>query len=229
MSTEPVPPAYPRALFLFALFYGGMVCMAGVLGNKLVDLGPLSQLGPLVGLGPLGIEGGIFTFLFLVITASAVAELYGAKTANSLVRIGFVPMIAAMILIRLVMALPPAAAMEPERLSAFQLILGQGARLMFAGLIAYGTSQTLNVTIFSALRGREGNQLLWLRAGIASMASQVVDTLLFITIAFYGVFPIGGLVLGQMIMKVVLSAVLVPPLVSLFVRLGRRLDGPRPA
>lgn len=229
MSTEPVPPAFPRALFLFALFYGGMVCMAGVLGNKLVDLGPLSQLGPLVGLGPLGIEGGIFTFLFLVITASAVAELYGAKTANSLVRVGFVPMIAAMILIRLVMALPPAAAMEAERLAAFQLILGQGARLMFAGLIAYGTSQTLNVTIFSALRGREGNRLLWLRAGIASMASQVVDTLLFITIAFYGVFPIGGLVLGQMIMKVVLSAVLVPPLVSLFVRLGRRLDRPRPA
>ena len=229
MSTEPVPPVYPRALFLFALFYGGMVCMAGVLGNKLVDLGPLSQLGPLVGLGPLGIEGGIFTFLFLVITASAVAELYGAKTANNLVRIGFVPMIAAMILIRLVMALPPAAAMEPERLSAFTLILGQGARLMFAGLIAYGTSQTLNVTIFSALRGREGNRLLWLRAGIASMASQVVDTLLFITIAFYGVFPIGGLVLGQMIMKVVLSAILVPPLVSAFVRLGRRLDGSSPA
>lgn len=229
MSTEPVPPVYPRALFLYALFYGGMVCMAGVLGNKLVDLGPLSRLGPLIGLGPLGIEGGIFTFLFLVITASAVAELYGAKTANTLVRIGFVPMIAAMILIRLVMALPPAAAMEPERLAAFTLILGQGARLMFAGLIAYGTSQTLNVTIFSALRGREGNRLLWLRAGIASMASQVVDTLLFITIAFYGVFPIGGLVLGQMIMKVVLSAILVPPLVSAFVRLGRWLDGPRPA
>jgi uncharacterized integral membrane protein (TIGR00697 family) len=229
MFPEPTaPPAIPRSLFLFALFYGGMVCMAGVLGNKLVALGPLSALGPVLGLGPLGIEGGIFTFLLLVITASAVAEIYGRDIANTLVRVGFVPMIAAMILIRLVMALPPAAAMEPDRLAAFTMILGQGARLMFAGLIAYGTSQTLNVTIFSALRGREGKRLLWLRAGLASMVSQIVDTLLFITIAFYGVFPIGGLVLGQMIIKLLLSAVLVPPLVTGFVAFGRWLDS-RPA
>ena len=58
---------------------------------------------------------------------------------------------------------------------------------------------------------------MWLRAGIASVLSQVVDTLIFITIAFYGVFPIGELLLGQMLAKVVLSAVLVPPLVYAFV------------
>ena len=52
----------------------------------------------------------------------------------------------------------------------------------------------------------------------------MVDTLIFITVAFYGVFPIGELLLGQMLAKVVLSAVLVPPLVYAFVALGRRLD-----
>ena len=56
------------------------------------------------------------------------------------------------------------------------------------------------------------------------MLSQIVDTLIFITVAFYGVFPIGELLLGQMLAKVVLSAVLVPPLVYAFVALGRRLD-----
>ena len=45
------------------------------------------------------------------------------------------------------------------------------------------------------------------------MLSQIVDTLLFITIAFYGVFPIANLLAGQMLAKVVLSAVLVPPLI----------------
>jgi hypothetical protein len=39
------------------------------------------------------------------------------------------------------------------------------------------------------------------------------------------VFPIGELLLGQMIAKVTLSALLVPPLIYLFVALGRRLDG----
>ena len=67
--------------------------------------------------------------------------------------------------------------------------------------------------------------MLWLRAGVASVLSQIVDTLLFITIAFYGVFPIANLLMGQMLAKVVLSAVLVPPLIYLFVAIGRRLDG----
>ena len=97
--------------------------------------------------------------------------------------------------------------------------------MMLAGLVSYGLSQTLNVTIFSWLKGREGARLLWLRAGAASIVSQIVDTLLFVTISFYGVFPIAGIMAGQMIAKVVLSAVLVPPLIYLMVALGRRLDG----
>ena len=66
---------------------------------------------------------------------------------------------------------------------------------------------------------------MWLRAGIASILSQIVDTLIFITISFYGEFPIGNLLLGQMLAKVVLSLILVPPLIYLFVAIGRRLDG----
>ncbi len=48
-----------------------------------------------------------------------------------------------------------------------------------------------------------------------------------ISVAFYGVFPIAELLMGQMIAKVVLSAVLVPPLVMAFVALGRQLDARR--
>ena len=70
----------------------------------------------------------------------------------------------------------------------------------------------------------EGGKLLWLRAAIASMLSQIVDTLLFVTIAFYGEFPIGPLIVGQMIAKVALSAILIPPLIYVFVGLGRKLD-----
>jgi hypothetical protein len=43
------------------------------------------------------------------------------------------------------------------------------------------------------------------------------------------VFPIAELLLGQMLAKVVLSAVLVPPAVYLFVALGRKLDAPKAA
>jgi len=217
-------PAISRSLFAFAIFYGGMVCIAGVLGNKQVALGPLSAIGPLFGIGPLAVEAGIFAFLMLVITSSAVAEIHGRDTANKLVLIGFVPLIVSLLLSVIVLDLPAAADMDPARLSAFETIMGGTPRIWLGGILAYGTSQFLNVTIFSKLKGVEGSRLLWLRSAVASVLSQIVDTLIFISVAFYGVFPIGELLAGQMLAKVVLSLILVPPLIYAFVALGRRLD-----
>jgi len=207
-----VPATYPRSLLALSVFYGGMVCIAGVLGNKQVALGPLA------------VEAGIFAFLLLVVTSSSVAELHGRATANRLVLFGFVPLLVSLGLSLLVLALPASPQMDPARLSSFETVMGGTPRIWLGGILAYGISTFLNVTIFSRLKASEGRRLLWLRAGIASVLSQIVDTLIFITVAFYGVFPIGELVVGQMIAKVVLSAVLVPPLVHGFVGFGRSLD-----
>lgn len=203
-------PPISRSLFALSVLYGGMTCIAGILGNKQVALGPLA------------VEAGIFAFLLLVVLSSAVAELHGRETANRLVVLGFVPLIVSMLLILTVLALPASPEMDPQRLAGFQLVLAQSPRLMGAGIVAYGISQLLNVGLFSLMR-REGG-LLWLRGALASVLSQIVDTLIFITLAFYGVFPILDLMIGQMLTKVVLSVVLVPPLIHGFVVLGRKLD-----
>ncbi|WP_327752679.1 queuosine precursor transporter [Sphingobium sp. SJ10-10] len=222
MASPPTPIA--RSLFVFSIFYGGMVCIAGVLGNKQVTLGPLSAIGPWFGLGPLAVEAGIFAFLLLVTISSAVAELHGRAVANRLVQVGFLPLIASILLSIVVLSVPAAGDMDPARRDAFALMMGGTPRIWLGGIIAYGISQTLNVTLFAALKGREGGRLLWLRAAVASILSQIADTLLFVSIAFYGVFPIGELLLGQMLAKVTLSAILVPPVIYGLVALGRRLD-----
>jgi uncharacterized integral membrane protein (TIGR00697 family) len=216
-------PSITRSLFFLSIFYGGMVCIAGVLGNKQVSLGPISQIGTLLGTGPLAVEAGIFAFLLLVAVSSAVAELNGADTARRLVLWGFVPLIVSVLLSLLVLALPASSSMEPARLSAFELMMSGTPRIWLGGIIAYGVSQILNVTIFSALKSG-GGRLLWLRSAIAGVLSQIVDTLIFITVAFYDVFPIRELLVGQMLTKVVLSIVLIPPLIYLFVAIGRALD-----
>lgn len=207
-------PAIPMSLFALAIFYGGMVTIAGVLGAKQVALGPLA------------VEAGIFAFLLLVITSSAVAELHGRATADRLVRLGFVPLLTAILLTFIVIQLPTDEGMYEPAKEAFPIILGQSWRLMAAGIVAYGVSVTLNVYIFSRLAPESG-KLIAVRAAIASVLSQIVDTLIFITIAFYGVRPIGDLILGQMLAKVVLSLIIVPPLMHLFVALGRHLDAPK--
>lgn len=219
-------PSIPRSLFVFSLLYGGFVVLAGVMGTKLASLGhwPL--------LGDLAVESGIFAFLLLVVLSSAVAEQHGQDTANRLVRYGFIPLIVSMVMLTVVIRLVPPAPFWSDQ-EAFQRLLGQGVRMQFAGLISYGTSQLLNVYVFSKLAGSGGmGKTVMLRAWIASMLSQIVDTVLFITISFTGVIdqatgrpmPIGAIMEGQIISKLVLSTLMVPVLVVAFVKLGRRLD-----
>ena len=211
-TTAPVAAAqFPKALFLFALLYGGMTCIAGVLGAKQVALGPLA------------VEAGIFPFLMLVSISSAVSLLFGKTIASQLVLFGFVPLSCAILLTWIVLQLPTDEGMYEPAKEAFPIILSQSWRLMIAGIIAYGVSMSLNVMIFSRLTALTGG-FVAVRGAIASILSQVVDTLIFITIAFYGVRPIGELLLGQALAKVVLSIVLVPPLIQLLVVIARRLQ-----
>ena len=199
------------SLFLFAILYGGMVPLGGFLGAKQVALGPLA------------VEAGIFPFLTLIAISSAIAELHGRVVADRLVRFGFIPLVLAIILTVFVLQLPTDEGMYEPAKEAFPIIVGQGWRMMAAGILAYGVSVSLNVWIFSRMTANNG-RLLPIRGFVAAALSQIVDTLIFITISFYGVRPIADLMLGQMLAKIVLSAVIVPLLVMAVVSIGRRLD-----
>jgi uncharacterized integral membrane protein (TIGR00697 family) len=201
----------PRSLFLFAIFYGGMVPLGGFLGAKQVAIGPLA------------VEAGIFPFLTLIAVSSAIAELHGKAVADRLVRYGFVPLFIAIFLSYFVLQLPTDAEMYEPAKEAFPIIVGQSGRMMAAGILAYGVSVSLNVWLFERIKGVSG-RLLGVRGFVAAALSQIVDTLIFITVSFYGVRPIFDLMVGQMVAKIVLSAVMVPLVIALVVRIGRHLD-----
>jgi len=225
MDSTQTATAIPRPLFVYALLYGGMTVLAGVLGFKQIAL-PL-------GFTTLAVEAGILAFLMLVAISSALAQLYGRAVANRLVMWGFAPLGLSILLIQVVLAFPPSPQMPAENLAAFETVLRQTGRIMIAGPIAYGVSLFLNVWLFERLRGRDseargesGGVWMMLRGGFASAISQAVDTLIFITVAFYGQFDIVPLLIGQALAKVVLSFLFVPLIIWLLVRLAG--DGTRP-
>ena len=209
----------PRAFFIYAILYGGMTVLAGVVAFKQVQLWPSN----------LAVEAGIFPFLMLVVITSTIAQLYGQKLANKMVWIGFIPLAVSAALIFLVLSLPPSPEMTEFRsddLAAFERVLGQTPRILMAGPAAYITSLLLNVWIFSKLAGDgEGGAIsLMVRGAIASALSQAIDSVIFITLAFYGEFDITNLLIGQVIAKVTLSFVLVPFLITGGVALAKWLD-----
>jgi len=209
----------PRGLFVFLVLYGGLTVIAGVLAFKQVQLWPTD----------LAVESGIFAFLGLVVISSTIAQLYGEKLARQLVWWGFLPLAISAALIYLVLSLPPSpdmASFRSEDLAAFNTVLAQTPRIMAAGPAAYIVSLLLNVWIFSRLSGSgKSNTLgLMVRGAIASALSQALDSVIFITLAFYGEFDITNLLIGQIIAKVALSIVLVPFLITGGVSLAKWLD-----
>ena len=209
----------PLGLFVFTLVYGGMTVLAGFLAFKQVRLWPTD----------LAVEAGIFAFLLLVVISSTIAQLYGEARARRLVWWGFLPLALSIGLMTLVLNLPASSEMltgRPGANEAFELVHGQFWRVVSAGPVAYIVSLLLNIWIFSRLRGPgEANTAgLMIRGAVASALSQAVDSVIFITLAFYGEFDITSLLIGQVIAKVVLSLVLVPFLIAGGVWVARRLD-----
>lgn len=214
----------PLGLFVFVLLYGGMTVLAGVVAFKQVQLWPSN----------LAVESGIFAFLLLVVISSTIAQLYGKALAQRLVWWGFLPLAMSASIIFLVLSLPPSPEMSGFRaddLAAFERVLGQTPRIMLAGPAAYIISLLLNIWIFDRLRGLsegengEATTLgLMIRGAIASALSQAVDSVIFVTLAFYGQFDITDLLIGQVIAKVALSIVLVPFLITFGVKAAQWLD-----
>ncbi|MEO0690734.1 MAG: queuosine precursor transporter [Pseudomonadota bacterium] len=216
-----LPINVPTGLFSFLILYGGMTVLAGVVAYKQVQLWP----------SPLAVEAGIFPFLLLVVISSTISQLYGRAMATRLVWWGFVPLGLSAAIIFLVLVLPASPDMlaTPDRqadLAAFERVLGQTPRILMAGPAAYITSLLLNIWIFDRLRGSgEATTFgLMVRGAVASALSQAIDSVIFITLAFYGEFPITNLLIGQVLAKVTLSIVLVPFLITFGVRAATWLD-----
>jgi hypothetical protein len=227
MSETPIEPraiAVPPGLFVFTLLYGGMTVLAGVLAFKQVQLWP----------SDLAVESGIFAFLLLVVISSTIAQLYGTAFANRIVWWGFLPLLLASLLMQLVLGLPASTEMLADRaddLAAFERVHSTIWRVWLAGPAAYLVSLLLNVWIFDKLAGAAGERDgagstlgLMARGAIASALSQAIDSVIFITLAFYGQFDITELLIGQVIAKVTLSLLLVPLLITVGVRAALLLD-----
>jgi uncharacterized integral membrane protein (TIGR00697 family) len=204
-----VKAAPAKSLQQFAVLYGGLLVVAGVLGFKLIKLGPLA------------VPGGVFGFLLAIVVTNATAELHGRPVAQRMVLMGFVPLLFSVGLMQLVLALPPAAGWDGQAVA--EQVMGSSMRLILAGIVAYGISQTLDVTIFTWMRGQPGGHMLWLRATVAAFVAQTVDTLIFVTIAFYGKFALLPVIGGQLAAKALVWGLAIP-LLYLAVAVGRRLD-----
>jgi len=103
--------------------------------------------------------------------------------------------------------LPPAG-FYPHQ-GAYATVLGATPRIVAASLLAYLVSALLDTEIFAWWRARvRGHR--WARVVVSNSLSTFVDSVVFITGAFYGILPLWPLIWGQYLWKMIITAASIP-------------------
>ena len=147
------------------------------------------------------------------------SECYGKKDAARAVGIGFFSLVVMTVLMNVAILFVPAESDFVQESMA--TIFGLMPRIALGSLIAYVLSQVHDIHAFAYWKRRmPGNRWLWLRNNASTMVSQLIDTLIFTMIAFYGVF--GWDVLWQIMLTTYLLKWLVSALDTPFMYLAKR-------
>ena len=179
------------------------------------------------------LPAAVILFPVAYIIGDVLTEVYGYGQARQAIWIAFGCNLLAVAAIWIAGALPPASSWTVGALSgpeeagqAFQAILGFTPRLLLASFIAYLTGEFVNAFILAKMKILTRGRYLWTRTIGSTLIGQGLDSLLFISIAFYGVLPSSVLVSAILAQWLVKSAyeVLATPLTYLVVNNLKRAE-----
>ncbi len=143
---------------------------------------------PLIDLGFYKLNASVSIFLIpLLFTINdVVVEVHGKARARSIVRSGLFTIGLLFVFIMLAINLPPSTRfMESE--ASYDEIFGKSARITLASLTAFALADFMDIYIFSRIREKFGTSKLWLRNNLSNFIAQLIDTVIFMSLAFYAI------------------------------------------
>lgn len=147
----------------------------------------ISNIGAvkLIEFGPIITDGGAFLFPLVYIVGDVLSEVYGFKAARKAILIGFAMSILAAATFWLVQISPPADGWGNQE--AFESVLGFVPRIVLASVCGFLIGQLLNAYVLVKIKERTQEKALWARLLGSTAVGEFADTLVFCTIAFFGV------------------------------------------
>ena len=157
--------------------------------------------------------GAVFIFPITYILSDLFSEVYGYKWSRITCYLAFAMNLFMVIAFELVIKSPaPSYWMNQE---AFQTVLGSTPRVLAASLIAFVIGDFVNDKIFDKMKKKHENEIKgfgW-RAIISSFFGELVDSLIFLPLAFIGLMPIKTLAIMtvcQVLIKTGYEVVILP-------------------
>jgi uncharacterized integral membrane protein (TIGR00697 family) len=158
-----------------------------VIVGVFVGLLLISNIGAvkLIAFGPIITDGGAFLFPLVYIVGDILSEVYGFRAARKAILTGFAMSVLAALTFWVVQISPVADGWENQE--AFEAILGFVPRIVLASIAGYLVGQLLNAWVLVKIKERTREKALWLRLIGSTAVGELADTIVFCTVAFYGV------------------------------------------
>jgi uncharacterized integral membrane protein (TIGR00697 family) len=174
--------ANPLGFAILVSLFSGSLVLAAILATKIITVAGLT------------VPAGVLAYALTFLCSDVIGEVWGKKRAREVVGAGF-----------FTLHWPPAAFWQGQE--AFAAVLSTTPRIILGSLTAYMISQFTDVWIFHICRHLTKGRHLWLRNNLSTALSQLIDTLLFISIAFAGLMPLLPLIVGQWVIKLAIAVV----------------------
>ncbi len=180
--------------------YVAFVLAANILAVKIgaYDLGFATFFAPAATL--------FFSVTFLM--TDIVNEKFGRAETQKMILIALLAQIALQFFVWLAITIPPAPFWPNQ--AAFELLFGFTPRIAIAGWIAFLISESLDAHIFAWFKEKTKGKKLWMRNVLSSLPSMAIDSVIFVTLAFYGVLPVEPIIIGLIVTKWLVGIVDIP-------------------
>ncbi len=188
----------PLFLFLGILFTTSLL-ISNILAVKIIQIFSFSA------------PAGVLIFPIAYILNDIIVEVYGFNKAKFIIWLGFLMNILMLIFFTLSISLPSSPFWEHQE--AYQLILGSTPRIVFASLMAYILGNFMNALIMSKMKVLFAGKSFSARAILSTLFGESLDSTVFITIAFIGIFPIKVIlimIVTQALIKTAYEIIILP-------------------
>jgi len=140
-----------------------------------------------------GLSVAVFSFPIVFLMTDVIGEVYGKRVAKLFVLAGFIATALFILYSFISIAMP----WSPRGLwvsEGYNQVFGISVRMAIASLVAFAIAQYQDVISFFFFKKILGKSGFWLRSTLSNMWSQFLDTVIFMVIAFAGVYSTSTLI-----------------------------------
>lgn len=170
--------------------------------------------------GEMAVPAGVIVYAVSFLITDLISEVYGKRYATGAVLLGFISMIVFSLYSRLMVEWPSASYWEGQE--AFNSIVGLSIRITVAGCVSFIISQYWDVTVFHWIKNKKESEFsdkerklpaLWWRNTLSTMTSQFIDSTIFVSIAFLGLYEnkmVINMIIAQWMIKCIIALIDTP-------------------